>query len=191
MIIVSDTTPLRYLIEIKEVGILEKLFDEVIIPEKVAEELDRPKTPQKVKDWMQSRPDWLKVRKADTSLFTSQKRIGDGEREAFALALELRADAVLLDDKDAAAEAARHNILTIPTFTILEQAAARNLIDLPKTVNELRKTTFRLPPEKDIKAMLEREAERKLEERAKTLPELTQEAAQEKEQERRDRDIER
>jgi predicted nucleic acid-binding protein len=192
MIIISDTTPLRYLIEIEEVGILERLFGEVIIPEKVAEELDRPKTPQKVKDWMQSRPDWLKVRKADTSLFTSQKRLDDGEREAFALALELKADAVLLDDKDAAAEAARHNILTIPTFTILEQAAARNLIDLPKTVDELRKTTFRLPPERDIKAMLERDAERKTIERAKTLPELTQdEAAQEKEQGRRERDIER
>jgi len=55
MIIVSDTTPLRYLIEIDEIYVLEKLFGEVIIPEKVAEELQRPKTPQQVKDWMQGR----------------------------------------------------------------------------------------------------------------------------------------
>ena len=32
MIIVSDTTPLRYLIEIDEIYVLEKLFGEVIIP---------------------------------------------------------------------------------------------------------------------------------------------------------------
>lgn len=162
MIIVSDTTPLRYLIEIEEVHILEELFGNVIIPEKVAEELQRPKTPQKIKDWMQSRPAWLEVRKADTSLFTPKRKIGDGEREAFALALALKADAVLLDDKDAAVEAQHHNITIIPTFTILERAAARNFIDLPKTVDAMRKTSFRLPPEKDIEAMLERDEQRKL-----------------------------
>ena len=105
MIIISDTTPLRYLIEIQATYILERLFGEVLIPEKVAQELQRPKTPQPVKDWIQTRPVWLKVSKADTSLFVPKKRIGDGEREAFALAVEFEADAVLVDDRDAAMEA--------------------------------------------------------------------------------------
>jgi predicted nucleic acid-binding protein len=125
MIVVSDTTPLRYLIEIEEIDILESLFGEVIIPEKVAEELQRPGTPQKVKDWMRSIPGWLKVRQADRSLFIPTSNIDDGEREAFAIAVELHADAVLVDDKDAALEAQRHHIVTIPTFAILEPAAAR------------------------------------------------------------------
>ena len=47
MITVSDTAPLRYLIEIEATHILEILFGQVIIPEKVAEELQRPKTPPK------------------------------------------------------------------------------------------------------------------------------------------------
>jgi predicted nucleic acid-binding protein len=161
MIIVSDTTPLRYLIEIEEVSILETLFGKVIIPEKVAEELQRPKTPQKVKDWMLARPAWLEMRKADTSLFTPQKHIQDGEREAFALALELKADFVLLDDRNALPEARRLNLQTIALFTLLEQAAARDLLDLPITVELMRKTTFRLPPEKDIQAMLERDRRRR------------------------------
>jgi len=46
-----------------------------------------------------------------------------------------------------------------------------------------------MPPAEVVKEMLSRDAERK--EREQTIPELTQEAAQEKEQERRDRDIER
>lgn len=54
-VIISDTTPLRYLIEIEAVHILESLFGRVIIPEKVAEELQRPKTPQKVKGRIQGR----------------------------------------------------------------------------------------------------------------------------------------
>ncbi len=161
MIIVSDTTPLRYLIEIEEVHILQKLFGRVIIPEKVSEELQRPKTPKKVKDLIQSHPVWLEVRKADISLFTTIKKIDQGEHEAFALALELKADAVLLDDKAAATEAARHNILVIPTFTILERASADNLIDLPGTVDAMRQTSFRLPAEEEIAAMLERDARRK------------------------------
>jgi predicted nucleic acid-binding protein len=45
MITVSNTTPLRYLIEIEKVHIIEALFGRVFIPEKVAEELQRPKTP--------------------------------------------------------------------------------------------------------------------------------------------------
>jgi len=47
-IIIADTTPLRYLIEIEEVHVLERLFGKIIIPEKVAEELQRPQAPQAV-----------------------------------------------------------------------------------------------------------------------------------------------
>jgi uncharacterized protein len=161
MITVYNTTPLRYLIEIEKVHILETLFGRVFIPEKVAEELQRPKTPQKVKDWMQSRPTWLEVKKADLSVFTAQKKIHDGEREAFALALALKADAVLIDDKDALPEARRLGLQTVSLFTILERAAARDLIDLPQTVDEMRKTSFRLPPEDEIQSMLKRDQQRK------------------------------
>ncbi len=161
MITVSNTTPLRYLIEIEKVNILETLFGRIFIPEKVVEELQRPKTPQKVKDWMTSRPNWLEVQTADLSVFTPQKKINDGEREAFALALMLKADAVLIDDKNALPEARRLNLQTISLFTILERAAARDLIDLSQTVDEMRKTTFRLPPEDEIQAMLERDKKRK------------------------------
>jgi predicted nucleic acid-binding protein len=161
MITVSNTTPLRYLIEIEKVHILETLFGHVFIPEKAAEELQRPKTPQKVKDWMQSLPAWFEVKQADLSIFTPQKKIHDGEREAFALALAIKADAVLIDDKDALPEAKRLGLQTVSLFTILERAAARDLIDLPHTVDEMRKTSFRLPPEDEIQAMLERDKKRK------------------------------
>ena len=56
MIIVSDTTPFRYLIEIEAIEILRDLFGLVIIPQAVAEELQQSRTPQKVKDWIQSPP---------------------------------------------------------------------------------------------------------------------------------------
>ncbi len=39
------------------------------------------------------------------------------------------------------------------------------LLDLPDAVNKMRQTTFRLPPEELIEAMLERDRGRKLKER--------------------------
>jgi predicted nucleic acid-binding protein len=178
-IIISDTVPLRYLIEIEKAHILEELFGSIIIPEKVVDELQRPKTPQKVKDWMQARPDWLEVRKADLSLYTPQKKIGDGEREAFALAVELKAAAVLLDDDYAEGEARRLNVPTIRLFAILDRAAEQNLIDLPSTVDEMKKTSFRLPPQDIIDAMLGRDRQRKLtEEQKKEVHEESEEHEQ-------------
>jgi predicted nucleic acid-binding protein len=159
-VIISDTTPLRYLIEIEAVHILESLFGKVIIPEKVAEELQRPKTPQKVKDWMEACPGWLEVKRADLSLFTPHRKIGDGEREALALALELRATAVLLDDNDAEKEAQRLKISFVRLFGIFERASEAELLDCSKAIEDLRDTNFRLPPEEIIEAFLERDRKR-------------------------------
>lgn len=173
MIVVSDTTPLRYLIEIDQVHIIAALFGTVFIPEKVAAELQHAKTPQKVKDWMQARPAWLEVRTADLSLFTPLRQLHAGEREAFALALELQAQAVLLDDRKAMPEAHRLKLQTIALFTLLEIAATRNLLDLPLAVDAMRQTTFRLPPEPAIQAMLARDAARQ---QAQKTPESEQES---------------
>lgn len=65
------------------------------------EELQREEPPEKVRAWMQSVPDWIETREADISQFIPENDIHEGEREAIALALELRADVLLCDDRDA------------------------------------------------------------------------------------------
>jgi len=62
-----------------------------------------------VKDWISTAPSWLEVKQADARLFTPSKRIGNGEREAIALAIGLKADAVLIDDRDGTQEARRQS----------------------------------------------------------------------------------
>lgn len=142
MIVISDTAPLHYLIETDLAHILETLFGKIIVPQAVFDELQHPKTPLKVKGWISNHPNWIEVRQAQLATFTPRKKIGQGEQEAFALALELNATAVLLDDRGAMVEAQRHNISTIPTFAILEQAASRDLIDLHYAVAAMRQTSF-------------------------------------------------
>jgi predicted nucleic acid-binding protein len=154
MIVISDTTPVRYLVEINKADILEILFKKIIVPHSVINELQHEKTPLVVKEWTNSLPHWVEVRHGNLSLYVPQKKIGYGEREAFALALELKANAVLMDDRPAGVEARRLNIPTIATFAVLTQAALQGLVDLREVLDQLRKTTFRLPPEEDILATL-------------------------------------
>lgn len=160
MIIVSDTTPLRYLVEIEAVEVLSALFGKVMIPRAVAEELQHLKTPQKIKDWIQSPPDWLEIRQADLAIFTPLKPLGKGETEAIALALELKADFILIDERAGRQEARRAGLFILPTLTILERAAVRGLLDLPETIDRLSKTTFRASP-RLYQEILERDRERK------------------------------
>lgn len=162
MIIVSDTTPLRYLIEIDEVHILQKLFGRVIIPERVSEELKGKRTPQQVKDWVQSPPEWIDIRKVDSSGFVPRRSIQEGEREAIAPAVQLGADVLLCDDNAAIAEAQGIALPTLRIFNILERAAQNDLLDLPKAVEKILHTTFHAPPNDIINAMLERDKQRRL-----------------------------
>lgn len=144
MIVVSDTTPLRYLIELEAVHLLETLFSRVIIPQEVANELQGANTPQTVKDWMRACPTWLEIRTVEAGSYIPVIEIHAGEREAIALALELAADGILIDDKDARAEAQRAGLTVIPTLAILELAARHHLIDLPAVMVRLRQTSFHL-----------------------------------------------
>lgn len=155
MIVVSDTTPLRYLIEIEATEILPNLFGQIAIPVAVSEELQHLKTPPKIKAWIQSPPDWLEIRSADPSLFLPSIPLDHGETEAISLAIELNADAILMDERAGRSEAARVGLLIFPTLIILETAGSRGLLDLHEAIDRLSKTSFRASP-KLLREFLER-----------------------------------
>lgn len=161
MIVISDRSPINYLVLIGEIDILLALYERVLIPQAVFDEMQRARTPAEVRTWVGAPPEWFEVRQADRALFTPRKKLGVGETEAIALSLELNADAVLMDDKDAVKEAKRNNITVTSTLTILELAAEEDLLNLPEAVDELRRTSFRFPSEEMISEMLDRDARRK------------------------------
>ena len=161
MIIVADTAPIHYLILIDEIDVLRTLAGRVIVPQAVFQELQAAGAPEQVRRWISSQPDWFEVKQANTSLFTPRKKIGAGETEAIALAIELKADALLIDDGDAIKETHRLQIPTLRLFNILENSSKKDLLDLPQAVEKIKRTNFHLPPAELIEAMLERDRRRK------------------------------
>ena len=98
MIVVSDTTPLNYLVLIEAIDLLPKLFNEVYVPAAVIRELSHASTPDRVRSWAARPPKWLTVRSPSSHL-PSTAKLDAGEADAISLAKEICAPAILIDEK--------------------------------------------------------------------------------------------
>jgi predicted nucleic acid-binding protein len=85
MIIVSDTTPVHYLILIDEIDLLPRLLGEIVIPEVVFRELQADRTPSKIKNYLRNKPSWLSVCQAPPVIDHQLDDIDPGERAAILL----------------------------------------------------------------------------------------------------------
>ena len=160
MIVIADSTPLNYLILIQQTDLLPQLFDRVLIPPAVFEELQHQEAPEPVRRWFAAPPSWLQVQGLRSTPDASLDHPDPGEREAITLAEELRADQLLLDDADARREAARRSLPFIGTLGVLREAARRELLDLRAALLQLQETSFYVDPAL-IRSLLDEEARRK------------------------------
>lgn len=160
MIVIADTTPLNYLVLIKEQEVLPRLFERVIIPRAVWMELQDEGTPESVREWLADQPDWLEITQTSLTADDALAALDTGEQEAILLAQELHADILLMDDKDGRREAVRRNLAVVGTLGLLDDAAEKGLLDLTRALASLRRTSFRAAPAL-FEALLERDAERK------------------------------
>jgi predicted nucleic acid-binding protein len=157
-IVVSDTSPLHYLILCGAEEALSGLFERVLIPPTVFEELQQTGTPAPVREWARSLPPWVAVQapsRLDLSL-----ELDAGELEAISLAQEIKAAAVLMDDRAGRIAAVRFGLVVVGTLGILEAAAVKGLIDLPQVLGKLNATNVRLDPAL-VEAALSRDEVRK------------------------------
>lgn len=162
ILVVADTSPINYLVQIGAVHILPHFFDQVVIPQSVRDELLDPATPSGVRNWVLHLPAWAVVRAATR---IEPLNLDKGETEAIALAQELHAFAVLLDDSAARQKARERGVRVTGTVGILERAAAANLIDLTIAIRELQETSYYASPAL-LQAALDRDAERRRKEKS-------------------------
>ena len=142
MIIVSNTSPINYLILIGHINLLPELFQQIIIPQAVYSELSDASAPSPVQAWIATPPDWLKIQPVSQPSDAIVDLLDPGERAAILLAQELNADLLLLDDMKARRTATERGLAITGILGILDQAATMKLIDLPAAVQNLQSTSF-------------------------------------------------
>lgn len=128
MIVVSDTSPITYLLRIGRIGLLRELYETVIIPETVHREItfiDGQKIQIAALDWIRM------IRITDFELFEELRGSLDrGEAEAITLARELNAELLLIDEADGRAEAKRLNLKITGLLGVLIRAKEKGFIPL-------------------------------------------------------------
>ena len=135
MIVISDTSVITNLVAIDYLQLLPQLYDRVMIPEAVHRELVDIDPPAPGTLEVQTAA-WLEIRavanRAVVERLQTMVRLDLGESEAIALALELKADLLLIDERRGRAEANRLGVKITGLLGILVEAKRKNLISLVK-----------------------------------------------------------
>ena len=114
MIVVSDTTAITTLLKTGDGALLTKLFGTVIVPPAVWSEL---------RAFHSALPAFIELRSLpDAAALTGPEKLGRGETEAIQLALQMRADWLLMDDRQARAAAVRLGLRCVALTALLLKA---------------------------------------------------------------------
>lgn len=143
IVVVADTSPLNYLIQINGDHVLPTLYERVLVPSAVVEELRHPNAAAAVGAWLSHIPPWLVVREVAEPAEAPLARLDPGERQAIQLAKREHADLLLMDEKLGVRIAREHGFAVTGTVGVLLQAAKRGLLDIDTALANLRATDFR------------------------------------------------
>jgi uncharacterized protein len=129
MIVVSDTSPLTALLTIGQSDLLTKLFGEVVIPPAVKSELLRTH---------RVLPAWLRVQALhdDAKAALYARNVDRGEAEAIALAEELHADHLLIDERKGRRLAQRQGLPVLGLLGVVLLAKRARLISSARELLE-------------------------------------------------------
>lgn len=133
MIIVSNTTPILSLYKINQLQLLKILFDNVIVPRAVYNEIAVLGKNKPASDVFEL-ADYIEVQDVSSRLAVNllQSQLDYGEAEAIVLAREIDADLLILDEKKARKIAQANSQNIIGTIGILQLAKDRELISAMK-----------------------------------------------------------
>ena len=131
MIVVSDTSPLCNLAIIGYLFLLQQIYERVLIPPSVADELARGgEDDDRIVGVLSL--DWIEVRQPTNlqqiTKLENDNNLDRGEAEAIVLALELGADELLIDERLGRREATRLGLSITGLLGVLLVAKRRGLV---------------------------------------------------------------
>jgi predicted nucleic acid-binding protein len=147
-IVVADTSPLNYLIQLGCDPLLSALYRRVITVPAVLTELIHIDAPAAVRSWAAQPPVWLEILPLQTQPDAELCLLDPGERDAIQLALEVNASTVLIDERKGRQEAQIRGLAIVGTFGVLIAAQRAGLVDAHEALDHLvNRTTFRITPQ--------------------------------------------
>jgi predicted nucleic acid-binding protein len=145
VIVVSDTSPLIALSSVNRLDLLQLMFDMVIIPVAVREEVMSP-----ISKTTGELPSFIRVDPVDAKFPVRflKMNLHAGESEAIALALEQGIPGILLDDKHARVIAADLGLKVIGTLGLLLLAKRKGFLTevRPIITQIIERVNFRIAP---------------------------------------------
>lgn len=145
-LVVADTSPVFYLLSIDQINLLPQLFGKVFVPDAVRKELSHPATAALVREWTARLPGWVELISVEPLDDAALLPLGAGEREAITVAISMRADLILIDERKGRQVALDKGFVVAGTLGVLALAARRGLVDLADAFARLKRTNFRYRP---------------------------------------------
>jgi predicted nucleic acid-binding protein len=143
MLVVSNTSPISNLAVIEKLDLLRGQFQKILIPEAVERELKALSNPRaRAAVEAALKEGWLEVRTVKSVPLTRLLRVNlhEGESEAIALAVEINASWILLDEREARAAAKQMNLNITGILGVLLRAKKEgDVVILGLLMDQLRK----------------------------------------------------
>ncbi|MEZ4527370.1 MAG: DUF3368 domain-containing protein [Desulfobacterales bacterium] len=133
MIIVSNTSPIINLAAISQIELLKHLYGKIIIPHAVFEEIAIIGAGQAGSEEVKT-SDWIETRQLNNRVMADslESELDPGEAEAIALALEIKADIILMDERRGRQACSRSGLKCLGLLGILTDAKNKNLLHAVK-----------------------------------------------------------
>ncbi len=148
MIAVSNAGPLIALAKVNRFELLHRVLGHLYIPQAVYDEVVVKGTGKAGTDETQKAlGDWIEILAVKNAAMIQSllTKLGRGESEAIALAIEIQADLVLLDDRKARTMAGFMGLNVNGTIGVLIQGYRKGLVtDLQQILDELKAKGFRI-----------------------------------------------
>ena len=146
MVIVSDASPVTSLIQVGQLELLNAVFGQVVVPRAVYNELCKVPGQQTIID----QQNWLFIDHAKDlkHVKTLENELDAGEAEAIVLALEMRADYLVIDEFKGRNKAEEIGLKIIGSLGMVLQAKQKGLISAVKPLIDdlIQKAEFRVHP---------------------------------------------
>lgn len=135
MIIVSNTSPISNLAQVGQLSLMQKLYGDILIPHAVYEELLDERAGETVITAVQAAT-WLKIRSVRNQQMVNdlRTRVNIGEAEAITLAVEVKADRLLIDERLGRQAAKDSGLKITGVLGILLLSKRQNLITAVKPI---------------------------------------------------------